>query len=275
MFHVNPVFAGIEHIQDAMGVCMTLIEGEREAFLIDAGYGTEDVRDFIHTRTDRPVRVILTHGHHDHVLGARWFPEAWMDPADRDEFALRTAAEQRERVAAQAREKHLEIPPDYLTAPIPLPLALPWSGSLDGIPVSETDPGGRKVVLLRVPGHTRGSVMVYLPDDHLLLTGDDWNPCTWLWFPCSIAVQQWKRNMLSAIRAIGQHYGRIEHVLCSHQPMLRTGEELEEYLQEITEEKLSAAPDAEMGSGIHTARLTLSGNGQELVFDRDKFLQAN
>ena len=42
MFTVNRVFPGVAHITDAMGVSMTLIGGEEEALLFDAGYGTED-----------------------------------------------------------------------------------------------------------------------------------------------------------------------------------------------------------------------------------------
>ena len=44
MFTTRPVFQGVTHIQDAMGVCFTLIEGKERALLFDTGYGTEDVQ---------------------------------------------------------------------------------------------------------------------------------------------------------------------------------------------------------------------------------------
>ena len=43
MFSIQTVFQGIDHITDAMGVCMTLLHGNRQALLFDTGYGTEDV----------------------------------------------------------------------------------------------------------------------------------------------------------------------------------------------------------------------------------------
>ena len=49
MFSSLQVCPGIYHITDAMGVSMTLIEGQEEAVLFDAGYGTEDVRAFAAT----------------------------------------------------------------------------------------------------------------------------------------------------------------------------------------------------------------------------------
>ena len=73
MFRQNEVFPGVYHITDAMGVSFTLIEGDERAILFDTGYGTEDAGACVKTLTDKPAKVYLSHGHHDHVLGARWF----------------------------------------------------------------------------------------------------------------------------------------------------------------------------------------------------------
>ena len=75
-FRYREVLPDVYHIEDSLGVCMTLLCGSREALLADAGYGLEDVAAFTAALTDRPVRLILTHGHYDHILGAGWFPEA-------------------------------------------------------------------------------------------------------------------------------------------------------------------------------------------------------
>ena len=89
---------GVKHIQDAMGVCFTLIEGDKRAILFDTGYGMEDVQAYVRTLTDKPVKVYLSHGHHDHVLGARWFEQTLMGEADMDEFRDRTGEGQRRKV---------------------------------------------------------------------------------------------------------------------------------------------------------------------------------
>ena len=98
MFTFCRPFPGVTHITDAMGVSFTLVEGEDSALVFDAGYGTEDVAAFLRTLTDKPLELILSHGHHDHVLGARWFERCLMDPADLDEFRLRTDVPQRQNV---------------------------------------------------------------------------------------------------------------------------------------------------------------------------------
>ena len=81
-FTVHAVMPGVWHIVDCMGVCMTLLEGENAAMLVDTGYGIEDVADFMRHMTDLPLTVFLTHNHHDHAMGARCFPETCMLEAD-------------------------------------------------------------------------------------------------------------------------------------------------------------------------------------------------
>ena len=95
MFHFTEIAPGVKHIQDAMGVCFTLNEGDKCAILFDTGYGMEDVQAYVRTLTDKPVKVYLSHGHHDHVLGARWFGQTLMGEADMDEFRERTGEGQR------------------------------------------------------------------------------------------------------------------------------------------------------------------------------------
>ena len=187
----NP-FPGVFHITDAMGVSFSLVEGDDSALLFDAGYGLEDVAAYVRTLTEKPVELILSHGHHDHMLGARWFDHSLMDSADREEFMLRTAQLQRQKVQKQAADQGLSVPEDFFTVEIPVPEPLKYLDRVGRFDCSVFDLGGREVWVVRVPGHTAGSVVLYVPDQQLLLTGDDWNPCTWMWFPCSLPVRQWR-----------------------------------------------------------------------------------
>ena len=271
MFTVQKISPGVTHIQDVMGVCMTLIEGEREAILIDAGYGLEDVSGFVRTLTERPVRLILTHGHHDHILGARWFPRSWLHPADQEEFLLRTGGPQRERVADQAGQKGIPIPEDFMTARIPAPEPLELNDRLGSFPCARLDPGRKEAWIIHVPGHTPGSVVCFLPEEELLLTGDDWNPCTWLWFPSSVAIREWKARMTELLRTLEEATGKpVARVLCSHQPGVREGAELYDYLNEVTEESIRNARPVDMNSPIETCQIRFSRPEWTLVFDRKK-----
>jgi glyoxylase-like metal-dependent hydrolase (beta-lactamase superfamily II) len=270
MFEANKVFPGITHIRDQMGVCMTLIEGKERAVLVDAGYGTEDVAGYVRTLTDKPVSLILTHGHHDHVLGARWFPEAMLCAEDAEEYVLRTGEEQRRRVAGQALSAGITVPEDFLTAAMPKISAPVWMEMIGGFSARRENLGSREILMIKVPGHTAGSLVIYVPEERLLLTGDDWNPCTWMWFPCSLPVTDWLGNMKELLGALEEE-GGVEKVLCSHQPMIREGTELKDYLEWVTEGILEGAEESDMSPEIRVRRALKPERGWELAFDWDKY----
>ena len=46
---------------------MFLIVGEEKAMLIDTGYGEGNLREIVEGITDKPVMVVDTHGHFDHI----------------------------------------------------------------------------------------------------------------------------------------------------------------------------------------------------------------
>ena len=67
-------------IRSLTGEIMYLIEGEEKAVLVDTCLGVGHLRKFVETLTEKPITVILTHGHVDHALGAPEFDEVYMNP---------------------------------------------------------------------------------------------------------------------------------------------------------------------------------------------------
>lgn len=254
---VHPVLPGVYHLSDQMGVCQTLLVGEREALLVDAGYGLEDLRPVIAQITQLPYRLILTHGHHDHVLGARWFPECYMFPEDREDFAEYTAAPTRKRILASAKNNGLAVDEEaYLSAAIPEPR-----------PLSEQtiDLGGLTAQIIHVPAHTPGSCVVYVKERQLLLTADDWNPCTWAFFPKALPAQVFRINVTKLFSL------PFENVLCSHRPSLYPRAAMQAFFDGITDEALKAAPRVTIGGWEHTnTHEATPAEGQVFVFDYDK-----
>ena len=269
MFRDNEAFPGIHHITDCMGVSFTLIRGKDGAILFDNGYGLEDVRQYIRTLTDRPVTVILSHAHHDHVLGSRWFDRVLIQEEDLAEYGMRTGDEQRRKVAEQAKGKGVPLPEDFFTAACPVPECLPLPEESFGFASRTFDLGGVTALCIHVPGHTPGSLMLYIPEYRLLLTGDNWNPCTWLWFPSSVPVQEWRKNMTAVCENLP-----FDTALCSHQPMIRSGEEVRNYIRSLTDERLEQAERVDMNPNIHTRQARPDGPESVFVFNWDKFMSS-
>ena len=53
-----------------------VIEGEDKVCVIDTMCGFSDIKSYIRSFTDKPIIVINTHGHGDHILGNVYFDEA-------------------------------------------------------------------------------------------------------------------------------------------------------------------------------------------------------
>ena len=255
MFISREVLPGVYHIRDPLGVYMTLLKGEARALLIDTGYGVESAAALVRTITDKPVTVLLTHAHHDHALGARDFDSLLLAAPEIPLYPDYTSPERRARVAQQAAGAGVTPPADYLTAAYPVP---------QPAQAEELDLGGMTARIIPCPGHTPGSAVVYVPERRLLLSGDNWNPCTWLFFPEAAAVQDLIGNMRAALAL------PFDHVLCSHREALYPRAAIDAFYQGLTRETLEGARRVDMGHPIAT-REAVPAEGQVFVFDYDKY----
>lgn len=60
-----------------------IIEGNDKAVVIDAGTHMPKLDKIVAKITDKPVSLILTHGHGDHVGAAGCFDELWVNTEDK------------------------------------------------------------------------------------------------------------------------------------------------------------------------------------------------
>ena len=76
-YEENP-FVEVEKLADGVwsllspGGCPTLcylVEGTEKAMLIDTGFGVGDTKALCERLTDKPLVVVDTHSHGDHILG--------------------------------------------------------------------------------------------------------------------------------------------------------------------------------------------------------------
>lgn len=267
-FEMNRVCPGVTHIRDDMGVCMTLIEGEKSALLVDTGYGTESVGKLIRSLIgNKPVSVFLTHHHHDHTLGTFTLGclpncEVLMLPDDAPAFHVYNGMSKRRQVLGQAQAKGV-IGTDQLSEDLFLAgeCELPSTATSGDI-----DLGGLTARIIDCPGHTAGSGCVLIPERKLLITGDDWNPCTWLFFPEALGVCEYRQN----VRLL-QVY-EFTHVLCSHQLECFPRSKFEAFVESLTDEVLDAAKPVKIGGYEHIdTRQANVIDDQILVFDWKKY----
>jgi hydroxyacylglutathione hydrolase len=59
-----------------------LVEGNDKAVLIDAGTKIADLDKVVASITRRPIMLVATHAHPDHIGSASYFPEIYINPGD-------------------------------------------------------------------------------------------------------------------------------------------------------------------------------------------------
>ena len=139
--------------------CYLLWDESGEAAIIDPGCCGERefmrLKEFVDENGLRPVRILLTHGHFDHIFGlsrccVAWHPEVLMNKADIGQ------AERADETAA------------FLGMELQRPSCI-FSDISDGDKVSF---GNTELKVIATPGHTGGSVCFYSEKEGMLFSGD-------------------------------------------------------------------------------------------------------
>jgi hydroxyacylglutathione hydrolase len=229
-FTIGQPLPGVFHIQDAAGVCFTLVTGERDSLLWDTGAGLYDVAACVAPYVRGKLHVVLSHGHYDHACGQHYFSETFVHPDDLMLCKRCAGRKHRSLILKRIRKRGL-VDGDY-----------PSEQFLNGTPESVhplteflLDLGNLEVRFLPTPGHTRGSISAYIPKRGLLLTGDSWNPQTWLFFPESRPLSVYTTTM-RGLRGLD-----AEHVLRPHDPTLTSMDRLRAYIDGLNERTFAAA----------------------------------
>ncbi|MBA2248063.1 MAG: MBL fold metallo-hydrolase [Chloroflexia bacterium] len=158
----------VEEPHHAEQVKSYLIEGEERAILLDTGMGVGDMRALVAELTVRPVVVVNSHAHWDHIGGNRQFDEIWIHEAEAD--ALLTGVPNTKLRRAFASE--------HLTGPLPEGID-PVTISFPPTPATGTvrdghrfDLGGRTLEVIHGPGHSPGGISLLDAGNRVLFSTD-------------------------------------------------------------------------------------------------------
>lgn len=185
---------------------MYLVEGEQRAVLLDTGSGIGSLKDCVSGLTDKPVTVLITHGHVDHAMGAIEFDEVYLSHLD--EYIYRPHAD-----TAFRREGLAEITRDPACEEGDFLLAAPFEKFRDLKGGDTFDLGGLHIDVYDCPGHTKGSVVMLLREERALLLGDACNSFTFLFDTYSDTVCEYEESLR---RLLSQVQGKYDSVYLSH-----------------------------------------------------------
>ena len=193
-----------------------LLEGTEKAMLIDCGMGIGDLRGAIETITDKPLIVVITHGHIDHTGNARQFDEIWIHPKDQDKPIPQDTTRRKFDIERIARRQKSSIG-GYFTMfnlyPYDLNVDLRQPEAYGSMPIihdlydgQEFDLGGGRIVTAyECPGHSPGEMVFLDSQTRCLFCGDALNYNLSVGaIPVETTVRYMKR-----LQEMGDRYDRI------------------------------------------------------------------
>ncbi|MCM3033837.1 MBL fold metallo-hydrolase [Niallia sp. MER 6] len=207
-FKSERISDSVTRIFGPAGEIMYLVEGSEKAALIDTGTGVGDLKAFIESLTDKPYFVLLTHGHVDHAMGAPVFNNVYMNPADKEIYAMHSDFSVRKgflemnmgEMFARVKEE------DYIHI-----------GSSERykslLPGDIFNLGGINLEICVGAGHTPGLVTILIVEERTLLLGDACNFFTFLFDEFSLGITSYQ-NILRELNE--RTTGRYDKVYLSH-----------------------------------------------------------
>ena len=158
--YVKELLPNIYLLDEAHQCSGYFVVGEDKVCVIDTMNGFNDLKKAVREVTDKPVVLVNTHGHPDHIFGNIYFDEAYLHPDD-----LKMAEE-------------FSNLPEFIEACEKIGKTMPPFK-----PVREGDVidlGGKTLEVYDLPGHTPGSIVLLLKEDRVLFTGDAVNHHLWM-----------------------------------------------------------------------------------------------
>lgn len=213
-FQIHPINARLDRITDIAGTHFYLVKGDREAALLDTGVGCGHLDECVRSLTDLPLKVLITHGHVDHAMGAGAFEDVWISPLDKEIYEEHSATETRlNYIRGSAMPDRMPeaagVTADMLEPPKLFDTFHPLH------PGDTFNLGGVSLEILEGTGHTPGCVTVLIPELRALLLGDACNPFTYLFDTTCPTVADYREMLLRLRSAVS---GKYDHVLLCHGP---------------------------------------------------------
>ncbi len=135
--------------------CYFLInEDTKEVLIVDPADRAQKIIEWINSEGLKPVAILLTHGHFDHIMGVQGVKKEYGIPVYASKDEVEVLADPQINVSTMMGA-YLSMKADELFS--------------DG---DVLELAGMKLKVISTPGHTIGSVCFYMEEEKVLISGD-------------------------------------------------------------------------------------------------------
>lgn len=214
-----------------------LIVGDNRAVLFDTGLGIGDIRAAATALTNRPITVINSHAHYDHIGGNHAFS---------DIRGRQTAFSRARETGAPTAEVSAYLSPAWLSRPLPEGVDRDQY-RIEGYTVSAAigdgdtlDLGGITLTALHTPGHTDDSLCLIDSANGLLFTGDTFYPAALYTHIDGAGLDAYASSLARLARTAGE----LTLILPGHNEPVRDTAVLDRGVAAFAAIRSGQAPDA-------------------------------
>lgn len=269
-FHSELVNNHIVRIFGVTNEISYLIEGDQSAMLIDSGVGVGNIKSYAEKFTSKPIKLLLTHGHVDHIGGSSLFKDVYMNHADDVVY--------KEHSSNSIKDGYLKmLYKDYA--------ALQKSNNIKPIAIGKIKPlkdkqlfelGKMTLQVYNEAGHTPGQMAVLLKQDKILITGDGANQFTFLFDNNALGLTSYKQSMQ---KLLANTDGKFNRIFVSHGSGELSKDTIKNIIalcDEITNNKSDNIPFDFMGHKAYIAKKInqqyqrIDGIDGNIVFSKEK-----
>jgi glyoxylase-like metal-dependent hydrolase (beta-lactamase superfamily II) len=173
VYRVRPDTFAIYEPKQYELVISYLIVGEERALLFDSGLGIGHMSTLVRELSSKPVTVLNSHTHFDHVGGNAEFDDVWNTDTPFSRASARGELDDYGRAALEPDRLCGQLPTDLAPGPYAL---RPWRVTHRIRDGERIDLGGRVLEVIFTPGHSPDSLVLLDRAHGLLFTGDTYYP---------------------------------------------------------------------------------------------------
>ena len=179
---------GVYSVTNSSGHTFYIVEGDSRAAVIDTGCTPgRTILPLIRQYTQKPLLLVITHAHSDHIHHMDEFDEVYMS------------------------HRELELPESFLQLMME-GKQLDLRRTRDIRSGTVIDLGGKTLEVLEVPGHTPGSIVLWEQQGNHLFTGDAIGSGNdvWMQWPSALALDQYYPSLVALLQWIVARSGRMQ-----------------------------------------------------------------
>lgn len=202
-YHAEKMCEGFWRIRDSRQDCCYLIEGDERAAVIDTCMSDEPLLPMLETLTDKPIDLILTHAHIDHMYRAEEFRKVYVH--EREKACYTKGSARLTRFGSMAFRVNIKKYPVHSYACI-----------AEG---EEFDLGNVTLKCIGAFGHTPGSMILVDEAHKAVICGDAVGSGSgvWMFLPDCTSVADYADSLDKTVKALepyrdftyyGGHYGQ-------------------------------------------------------------------